>query len=146
ERHASENYTVEVAPRRIDYTGHPDAAPTRAVEFDYTGEAAEARTLFSRGMALRRQWHLWRVRMLGPGDALVRDYRLSYGTSPHTQRKLLEQIEECAAESGVCNPPTRFTWHHGAGPMETPGPSPVTVPMAEGAQVLLMDATGDGLD
>ncbi|AGP42258.1 SpvB/TcaC N-terminal domain-containing protein [Sorangium cellulosum] len=65
ETSASEGYTVEHAPRRIEYTGHPRAAATRAIEFVYAPRRPGAgRVLYSRGMALRSSLQLDRLRML----------------------------------------------------------------------------------
>ncbi|AUX47303.1 uncharacterized protein SOCE26_088210 [Sorangium cellulosum] len=144
EEHPTEKYTVEHAPLRIEYTGHPSAPATRAVEFVYSAPQSEGRVLYSRGMALRSSWRLDQIRMLGPGDALVRNYRFSFADAPATGRRLLQQAEECAP-GGVCKPPTRFGWHHG-----TKGfawrPTPLAVPTADRGSSMLMDATGDGLD
>ncbi|XXY17780.1 RHS repeat-associated core domain-containing protein [Sorangium sp. So ce216] len=144
EEHPTEKYTVEHAPLRIDYTGHPSAPATRAVEFVYGAPQSGGRVLYSRGMELRSSWRLNEIRMLGPGDALVRNYQFLFDDAPATGRRLLQQVEECAPD-GVCKPPTRFGWHHG-----TKGftwlATPLTVPTSDRGSSMLMDATGDGLD
>ncbi|WP_437570485.1 RHS repeat-associated core domain-containing protein [Sorangium sp. So ce542] len=144
EEHPTEKYTVEHAPLRIDYTGHPSFPATRAVEFVYGEPQWGGRVLYSRGMELRSSWRLDEIRMLGPGDALVRNYRFLFDDAPATGRRLLQQVEECASD-GVCKPPTRFGWHHG-----TKGFSwlatPLEVPTSDRRSSMLMDATGDGLD
>ncbi|KYG00646.1 hypothetical protein BE21_57205 [Sorangium cellulosum] len=142
--HPTEKYTVEHAPLRIDYTGHPSSPATRAVEFVYGEPQWGGRVLYSRGMELRSSWRLDEIRMLGPGDALVRNYRFLFDDAPATGRRLLQQVEECASD-GVCKPPTRFGWHHG-----TKGftwlATPLEVPTSDRGSSMLMDATGDGLD
>jgi hypothetical protein len=50
DKHPDGGYTVEHAPLRIEYTGHPLKAATRAVEFEYGPlEKASARILYARG-------------------------------------------------------------------------------------------------
>ena len=144
--HPADGYTVEHAPLRIDYTGHPLAPPSRAVEFVYGPlEDADARIVFARGLELRRSLRLDAVRMLGPGDALAREVLLDYGQAPATGRLLLQSVEECAA-GGACRPPTRFTWHTGGSPGFTWESTPVAGPESDLASLMLLDATGDGLD
>ncbi|HSN96669.1 MAG TPA: SpvB/TcaC N-terminal domain-containing protein, partial [Candidatus Nanopelagicales bacterium] len=112
----AEGYTVEHVPVRINYTAHALAPASRAVVFDYSElEGPDTRTLYARGMRLRRSLQLDRIRMLGPHDALAREVRLTYGQAPSTGRRLLQQIKECDSV-GVCRPPTRFTWHGGGIP------------------------------
>jgi hypothetical protein len=142
----AEGFTVEHAPLRIDYTGHELAPPSRAVVFEYSKrEKADTRTLFARGMALKRSLRLEKIKMLAQGDALVREHRFAFTTAPATKRTLLHQIEECAADQ-ACRPPTRFTWHHGSGPGFVSMPTPLLDPESERATVMLADVTGDGLD
>jgi len=147
--HPADGYTVEHAPTRISYTGHPQRAASRAVIFKYAPvEAPDMRVLYARGMELRRTLRLDAVQMLGPGDALVREYRLTYGHGPATGRLLLETIAECdgALPSAICKPPTRFTWHTGGSPQFQGLPTSIEKPESELASLMLLDATGDGLD
>src|SRR5262249_28339491 len=79
--------TVEHVPLRIDYTGHPLAPPSRAVSFVYEPkDAAAQRTLYTLGTETRSSLRLAAIDMLGPSDALVRDYRFTYGLGPATNR------------------------------------------------------------
>lgn len=143
--HPSDGYTVEHAPLRIEYTGHPQAAPSRAVEFVYSsGEERESRTLYARGMELRRSLRLDRIDMLGPGDKVARSVHLDYHHGPGTGRRVLDRVEECA--EGQCKPATRFTWHSGGGAMFLQHSTPVEEPESELATLMLLDVTGDGLD
>jgi len=142
-------HTVEHAPTRISYTGHPLRAASRAVIFKYAPlEAPDVRVLYARGMELRRSLRLDAVQMLGPGDALVREYRLTYGHGSATSRLLLETIAECdgALPSSICKPPTRFTWHTGGSPQFQGLTTPIENPESDLASLMLLDATGDGLD
>lgn len=152
DRHPSEGYTVEHAPARIRYTGHPSAPANRSVTFEYAPlEESEVRTLYARGMALRRSLRLDRVKMFGPGSSPVpgiaplREYRFSYGAGPSTGRRLLQTVEECAGD-GVCKPPTRFTWHHDGMPGYAEETTPVEIPVSKLASAMMLDVTGDGLD
>jgi len=142
----AEGYTVEHAPLRIDYTGHDLAPPSRAVVFEYSKrEKADTRVLFARGMALKRSLRLDKIKMLGPGDALVREYKFAFTIAPSTKRTLLEQVEECAADK-TCKPATRFTWHHGPSAGFVSIQTPIQEPESERASAMLADVTGDGLD
>ena len=106
-----DGYAAEVALDEIRYTsfeGAPAQEPSRAVKFVYgIKDAADLRILYSGGMALQRSLRLDEIEMLGPADALVRRYGLTYELGPTTQRTRLTEIEECAGD-GVCKPPTRF--------------------------------------
>ncbi|HYO60734.1 MAG TPA: SpvB/TcaC N-terminal domain-containing protein, partial [Actinomycetota bacterium] len=146
-------HTVEHVVSRIDYTGHALTPPSRAVVFNYSTLPAEGtRTLFSRGMALRRSLRLDTIQMFGPNSTLAREYRLAYATSPTTKRMLLQQVEECAADqvaqSKPCKPPTRFSYKHKdeSGPRFSKHATTVKTPESRLGSVLMMDMTGDGLD
>ncbi|HSN99478.1 MAG TPA: SpvB/TcaC N-terminal domain-containing protein, partial [Candidatus Nanopelagicales bacterium] len=142
----AEGYTVEHVPVRINYTAHEIAPASRAVVFDYSDlEGPDVRHLFARGMRLRRSLQLDRIRMLGPSDTLAREVRLTYGQAPSTGRRLLQQLQECDSV-GVCRPPTRFTWHDGGSPQFTELPTTIEDPESDRASLMLLDATGDGLD
>ena len=146
EQHPSEGYTVEHAPDRIEYTGHPQAPATRAVVFEYSRrEGPEQRALYARGMALRRSLRLERIAMLAPAPTLVREYLFAYSTGPVTGRPLLDQIQECAAD-GACKPPTRFLWRSGGSAGFTEIPTEIDAPLSPRGSLMTLDATGDGLD
>ncbi len=143
-----DGYAAEVALDEIRYTsfeGAPAQEASRAVKFVYgIKDAADLRIVYSGGMALQRSLRLDQIEMLGPADALVRRYGLTYELGPTTQRTRLTQIEECAGD-GVCKPPTRFQYSGGvAGFQEiaTALPAPTSVH----ASPMLVDIDGDGLD
>ncbi|MCK6589464.1 MAG: hypothetical protein L6Q76_18000, partial [Polyangiaceae bacterium] len=93
EKDPAEGFTVEYAPLRIDYTGHDLAPPSRAVIFEYgKREKVDTKTLFARGMALKRSLLLQRIQMLGPGDALVREYKFGFIKGAATKRTRLHQV------------------------------------------------------
>ena len=144
--HPSGGYTVEYAPLRIEYTGHPQAAPSRAVEFIYSAvEEPDVRLLYARGMELRRSLRLDRIDMLGPQGSLARRVHLSYHQGPGTGRRVLDRIQECAA-GGPCKPATWFTWHSGGSTGFFQHSAPVEEPESDLATLMLLDVTGDGLD
>ena len=143
-------HTVQHAPLRIDYTSHPQAAASRAVDFVIgMKDERDRRQLFSGGMRLDSSWQLDRIRMLGPGDSLVREYVLTYFKNDSvTGRTRLKQVKECAAD-GVCKPSTRFTWYgheEGEQGFDNHEASQVPKPESWRAGVMLLDVTGDGLD
>src|SRR6185503_16797345 len=138
-------YTTEIVPAKIQYTDHPSAPASRAVVFDYATKPFDGiRTIYAHGMALQRSRLLTRVRMLGPYDGLVREYRFSYLPGNDTGRLLLTNVRECAADQ-VCKPQTTFGWNLPA-PGFTAIATPIAVPHSPWAAVMPMDVTGDGLD
>src|SRR5262249_48361128 len=110
-----DDYTAEYAVDEIRYTsfgGSPSLDASRAVTFIYNKkDAADARTVYSGGMALQRSLRLDQIQMLGLEDTLVRSYDFTYALGPTTNRTLLTEVEECAGD-GVCMPPTRFSYTH----------------------------------
>ncbi|AKT42727.1 FG-GAP-like repeat-containing protein [Chondromyces crocatus] len=139
-------YTVEHAPQRITYTGHPSVPASRTVEFTYGPlESADVRVLYARGMELRRSLSLRSIQMFGPGQVLARELRLAYGHGPATGRLRLEAVRECAGD-GTCKPPTRFTWHTAGAAGYRQQQTPVGMPLSERGTLMTMDVSGDGLD
>lgn len=92
-----DGHTRQHAPTRISYGGNAEGLHTLAVSFEYGEKPAwDRRTLWSRGLAVESSWLLNRVRMLGPGDALVREYRFDYDEKASDQRRTrLRSVEEC---------------------------------------------------
>ncbi|MFO0589031.1 MAG: RHS repeat-associated core domain-containing protein [Polyangiaceae bacterium] len=78
-----------------------------------------------------------------PREELVRAYAFHYGLSEATNRTLLTQIEECAAD-GVCKPPTRFQYKSAEVGFQdrTTG---ILAPTSMKASPLFLDIDGDGL-
>jgi Salmonella virulence plasmid 65kDa B protein len=138
-------YTTEIVPLAIRYTDHPTAPASRAVVFDYHKKPdSAARTLFTRGMALTNTNLLTAIRMLGPGDALVRAAYLSYESGGGTAQPLLSKVHECTTDK-VCKPPTMFGWNIQASGF-TQIATPIEVPASENAAVMPNDVDGDGRD
>ena len=144
----AEETTAEYALEEIRYTsfeGMPAVEPSRAVKLVYgTKDAADVRTQYSDGMTLQSSLRLDAVQMLGPGDALVRQYELTYDLGPTTKRTRLTEVKECGSDK-VCKPPTRFQWsarEAGFKKIVTELPAPT----AARASAMLFDLDGDGLD
>ncbi len=142
--------TVSHVPSRIAYTSHPGQAPMAAVAFDYH-DLQDTRTLHRGGASISQSKRLFRIRMLGAADTLVRDYRLSYDGGAVAGRALLQTLSECVEDAGanlVCRPPISFRWKNGGGFQQPVAAFNVNVP-SQGSdhryQWWLRDVTGDGL-
>ncbi len=108
---------------RVDYTGKqqlagqpgsPGNLPSFAsVTFNYASlPAAEITRTYQNGMLIAPNKYLANVNAQS-GATVVRQYRLSYGTSPSgSGARVLTQLQECASDAGnaVCYRPTTFTW------------------------------------
>ncbi len=142
---AGDGHTTEYTPLRIRYTGNKNVTPSRAVQFAYAPKArSDRRSLFAGGVALESSKQLTSIAMLGPGDVLVREYRLAYKTGKGTGRTILRNIKECAGD-GSCKPRTSFAWYGGDAGFEAIK-TPVLVPRSQLSAPMMMDLTGDGLD
>ncbi len=150
EHHPTLGYTVEHRPHSIAYTSHPNAPASRSVFFEYFDSAIHA-TYYSGGMKRTRSKLLWKVHMLGPNDAAIRDYVFTYTGGEGTARPVLTAVTECAGDT--CKPPTRFGWSsHPWQFTDVPTSLPVPPIPAYNAQGVihprgfeLADVTGDGL-
>jgi hypothetical protein len=105
EKDPAEGFTVETAPWRILYTGHAQVAPSRAVQFHYgKRESPATRTLFARGMALKRSLVLDRIEMqVGWAFDPVREYRFKYTTGPRPKWAWSFGIR--ISSESLCRPP-----------------------------------------
>jgi RHS repeat-associated protein len=143
-----DGYTAEYALDEIRYTGFegsPALPPSRAVKLVYGSKhPADLRTLYAGGMALQSSLRLDEVRMLGPGDHLVRRYAFTYDLGPTTRRTLLQQVEECGAD-GVCKPPTHFQYKSSEAGFEKITTT-IPAPTSQLGSPMLVDVDGDGLD
>ncbi len=79
-----------------------------AVEFEYEPRPDPIRA-FANGIAFRVAKRLTHIKTYS-GAALVRDYRVGYGTSPSTGSSRMTSVTECAGDVAVCLPPTTFAW------------------------------------
>lgn len=145
----ADGHTVTHTPLRIDYTGHSSAPASRAVVFD-SFDWPNHTSGYTGGMLLNRAPHVTRIRMLGPGDVVVRSYELTYEESPSSGRARLVSVHECAKGDGkTCKPPTRFGWldppSSGFTKVTTAIPHPSSTADVT-YQWLMADVTGDGLD
>jgi len=138
-------HTREVLPYRIRYTGNKSVLPSRTVQFTYELKAAQdRRTFFAGGLALTSSLQLKTIGMVGPAEALVREYRFAYKLGVGTRRTLLRNIKECAAD-GTCKPRTTFAWYGSKRGFERIK-TPIAVPQSKLSAPMMLDVTGDGLD
>lgn len=70
----------------------------------------------------------------GGCGAVIRQYNLTYDTTPATTRSRLSSVQECA--SGVCLPATTFNWSGGLASFVGPARNPANV---GGADVMLLE-------
>jgi RHS repeat-associated protein len=142
----AEDHTAEYALEEIRYTsfeGTPAVEPSRAVKLVYgSKDPADVRVLFAEGMQLQNTLRLEAIEMLGPGDALVRSYGLTYDLGPTTKRTRLTEVKECGSDK-VCKPPMRFQYSVGEAAF-TRQKTVVPVPTSERASPMLIDSNGDG--
>ena len=165
-----DGHTITHLPQRIDYTGNTGAgtAATHAVVFD-TFDYIQHASAFTGGMLTNHSPAVSRIRMLGPGDAPVRVYNLTWNSGTNGRARI-EIVQECGRASVTdCRPPTRLTWLNqpgngftevdtgisypthpaGHGYTETGNPnSHIAYPLQEldpSYKWLLADVTGDGL-
>jgi hypothetical protein len=105
-----DGHTITHVPLRIDYTGNTgaDLAATHAVVFD-TFDYIQHASAFTGGMLTNHRLAVSRIRMLGPGDAPVRMYNLTWNTGVNG-RSRIEMVQECAASFTDCRPSTRLSW------------------------------------
>jgi RHS repeat-associated protein len=145
-----DGHTLTHVPRRIDYTGNEAGAwiaPTHAVVFD-TQDWPSHVTAYTGGMETRLAPRVFRIRMLGPNEAPVRSYELTWSAGENGRTRI-EKVTECAgADVAACRPPTRFDW------MDQPGmgfkevDTGIAYPREQADpsyKWLLADVTGDGL-
>ncbi len=118
---------------------------TRFVKFFYTNRPDMFKGFYYG--ALRAEFErLDRIETHDP-DGLVKEYRLTYDTSPTTGHSRVTELVECDA-LGVCLDPTTFSWHDGGGgfddvaaPAEDPVPG---VYASDLAASVFADINGNG--
>lgn len=117
-----DGHTITHVPLRIDYTGSTASAvpATHAVVFD-TFDYIQHSRAYTGGMLTNHSPAVSQIRMLGPGDAAVRLYNLTWNAGENG-RSRIEMIQECAGGDFTdCRPPTRLDWlDQGGDPPRTP--------------------------
>lgn len=108
ERDTHPDYSVEVRPREIRYTGHASVGPpSRGVRFNYGPRSTNAGELvqwISR-FGLRTSRRVESIDILGPGTpSQLRQYQLAYEVSAWSHGERLRSVTECDAD-GVCREP-----------------------------------------
>jgi RHS repeat-associated protein len=108
----------QIYPQQILYTMN-DAVPslkTRRVAMSYE-DRTDTEPRYVAGYKLTTGKRLTSIKTFvtgAQGEVAVRDYRLTYTTSPATKRSLLSSISECDAQ-GVCLPATQLDYFSAAG-------------------------------
>jgi hypothetical protein len=115
--HYIENATTgEYYPTRIRYTGNRVSGLVQynAINFIYENRPDRWRD-YILGSPFEHSVRLTAIRTHintaadGSGGSLARDYRVSYVTSPSSDRSLVSEFRDCD-RNGNCLPATRFTW------------------------------------
>lgn len=134
----SENSTNgEYRPDRIDYTGNAGAAlsPYASVQFAYETRP-DIVPMYEAGSLIKTTQRLTSVKAY-VGTNLIRDYRLTYETSPVSERSRLTSVTLCDGASN-CLPATTFAWQ---GQLSVPGTQITT---AAWGNTITGDWNGDG--
>jgi RHS repeat-associated protein len=107
----------EFRPKVIMYGGNVNVAgavPYASVYFNYEGRT-DIETDYTGGSFTRTTARLTRIKTClsqlecSAGSNLVKEYRLTYETSPASARPRLSSLTECDS-AGNCLPSTRLTW------------------------------------
>ena len=103
----------QLYPSRIDYTGNAGAglAPYNSVRFLFNTARPDAVPAYHAGALFKTTVLLTNVQTF-TGEALVSDYRLTYGQGTNTGRSQLTSITLCDA-SNICLPATTLAWQNG---------------------------------
>lgn len=110
---SSHVHSVDHRPAAIVY-GPPTDPSSRRVEFFYGERPEEDQSVgFWFGARSEISLHLDKIQMIGPGEDLVREYRIGYRTDKDA-RTVVDSLRECDG-AGVCKPPTSFDYTEVAG-------------------------------
>jgi len=111
--YTEDNTNGDFYPSRIDYTGNTTASlsPAQSVQFTYDTRT-DVVPAYQAGSVIKTMKRLINAKTYA-GAALVRDYQITYDTSPTTQRSRITTVKECDAAS-VCISPTSITMHNGS--------------------------------
>jgi len=135
-------------PSQINYTGNTAQAqaPTNQISFVWAARP-DAVTVYQAGAKIAGLVRLTDIKTyVGSGSTLVRDYQLSYSTSPATGRSEVTSVTECPA-SGACLPATSFTWTNHVKGMTDKGTA-ITGKYGNfetSGRIFMADVNGDGI-
>jgi len=144
--YVNDNANGQAYPSRIDYTGNVAAslAPYNSVQFVYNTSRPDITPAYHQGSVIQTKVLLTNVKTYA-GVTWVGDYRLAYQQGTATGRSQLASVTLCDG-SGVCLPPTTFTWQNGASAttsvISNPGSQNGTL---TGSVPYIADFNGDGL-
>ncbi|MBI2312111.1 MAG: hypothetical protein HYU77_06395 [Betaproteobacteria bacterium] len=107
--YTEDNPNGQYYPAQIDYTGNAIAGvtPANSVHFIYEARS-DILDFYQAGSLIKNTVRLNKIQT-NQGTTLVKDYHLSYISSPASQRPQLTSLTECMA-TGECFPATTFLW------------------------------------
>ena len=139
----------EFYPTRIMYIGRSNNSQDKSVWFNYEARG-DVEVSWNAGSVLTSTQRLTHIKTcLGQlecsvGNNMVKDYRLTYGTSPANSRSRLSSVMECDG-GGTCLPGTTFGWQDQIDGWTTSTWSGGSVPGNPfGSTCLSGDINGDG--
>jgi hypothetical protein len=103
--YSEDNANGEYRPARIDYTGNGTTAPTNSVRFVYEVRP-DIVPFYQAGSVIKTTQRMTKLQSW-QGEDLVREKRLTYGSSTLTQRSFLATITDCA---DTCLATTSLSW------------------------------------
>lgn len=111
-------YTVDTVggnfyPLSINYTGNATVEPNNSVSFEYTTSRPDVNFSYQAGSMIKSNVLLSKIKTISNG-ALVKEYRLGFGSEPSTQRSRLVSILACS--SVECLPATTMTYESDRAP------------------------------
>jgi RHS repeat-associated protein len=129
---------------RITYGNN--IAPDRRVQFDYEDRPDKVFG-YRFGVQSEMTKRLTRVRMEKSVNGWLmqaRAYTFSYISETASGQSLLDQVQECGSVPSECKRPTKFGWQHGDAAYKDRAKQAMGLPSSADAQVLTLDANGDG--
>jgi|GEM_PF-1373862 len=159
--YAEDNPNGEYYPTRIDYTGNTTTSltPNASVQFVYETRPDTNSGYFG-GSLIKSTKRLTTVQacLATTGQTCaagtqVKEYRLSYQTSPSTSRSRITTVQECAMPGNSCKTATTVSWSNPAagiaGAYGTYTPQTVVIPPGTSLYPLTLtylgDFNGDGI-
>src|SRR5216684_3779681 len=140
--HTEDTTNGDYSPSRIDYTANGSTAAQEAVTFSYVSRSDQT-PLYQAGSLSRTMHLLGTVKTFASGVE-VREYRLSYHTSPSTGRAALDTVTECSGATGPCLPQLAFGWQNGVTDLVPWNWHSTSIGATNSYQHFFADVNGDG--
>jgi hypothetical protein len=101
-------------PARIDYTGNVTTnTPTNnSVLFVYEPKTTDVTRVYFAGSQIQSSVRISHIKTYSSTNP-VKDYQLTYNTSPSSQRSRIARIAECKGDGVTCLPATTMSWKDG---------------------------------